>query len=132
MLTIPVKFLSEKVKPMLTNRKLWRLGQHHKVHVYEGEEPIATFHKTENARQAVEDHNRCIDLDKAQGAFRVGDIVRQKVSLFHMSGEVLMLGPVLKHGKVHYCYLVLHDLLGASVIRLYCEHELELISSENN
>jgi len=35
----------------------WRVGEHYKIHVYDDEVPIATFHNNIDAQRAVEDHN---------------------------------------------------------------------------
>lgn len=32
----------------------WRVGRHYGIHVYEGDRPVATFHRVEDARRAVE------------------------------------------------------------------------------
>lgn len=32
----------------------WRVGQHYGIHVYEGDRPVATFHRAEDAAAAVE------------------------------------------------------------------------------
>jgi hypothetical protein len=32
----------------------WRVGRHYGIHVYEGDRPVATFHRAEDARRCVE------------------------------------------------------------------------------
>lgn len=32
----------------------WRVGNHYRIHVYEGDRPVATFHREEDAARAVE------------------------------------------------------------------------------
>lgn len=32
----------------------WRVGEHYGIHVYAGREPVATFHRTEDAARAVD------------------------------------------------------------------------------
>lgn len=43
----------------------WRVGEHYKIHVYEDETPVATFHTVADAQRAVEDHN---DIDALRAA----------------------------------------------------------------
>lgn len=31
----------------------WRVGQHYGIHIYEGDRPVATFHRPEDAKRAV-------------------------------------------------------------------------------
>jgi hypothetical protein len=39
-------------------RPQWRIGSHHhKIHVYEGERPVATFMRPEDAERAIADRN---------------------------------------------------------------------------
>lgn len=33
----------------------WRVGTHYGIHVYEGDRPVATFHREEDARRCVAD-----------------------------------------------------------------------------
>jgi hypothetical protein len=35
----------------------WRVGSHYGIHVYEGERPVATFHRAEDAAAAVHAFN---------------------------------------------------------------------------
>jgi hypothetical protein len=44
----------------------WRVGRHYNIHVYEGDRPVATFFREEDARQAVEDHNLKAQLAEAR------------------------------------------------------------------
>ena len=32
----------------------WRVGRHYAIHVYEGDRPVATFHREEDARRCVD------------------------------------------------------------------------------
>ena len=36
----------------------WRVGRHYGIHVYEGNRPVATFHREEDAAAAVDAVNR--------------------------------------------------------------------------
>ena len=52
----------------------WRVGQYYSIHVYEGERPVATFHRQEDALAAVEAMNRlaaapCGHIWMARGSF---------------------------------------------------------------
>ena len=38
--------------------ELWRVGQHYRIHVYQGDRPVATFHREEDAARAVADRKR--------------------------------------------------------------------------
>lgn len=35
-------------------REAWRVGNHYGIHVYEGDRPVATFHREADARRCVE------------------------------------------------------------------------------
>jgi hypothetical protein len=50
----------------------WRVGRHYGVHVYEGDRPVATFFTVDDARRAVDDHNRAEAL-RAQLAESTGE-----------------------------------------------------------
>jgi len=39
----------------------WRIGKHYGIHVYEGDRPVATFHRAEDAMVAVIAHNLVVD-----------------------------------------------------------------------
>jgi len=59
----------------------WRLGQHYRIHVYEGDTPVATFHTVTDAQRAVEDHN---DIDALRDAIRSA---RLSVDLWRSGNE---------------------------------------------
>lgn len=39
----------------------WRIGNHYGIHVYEGDRPVATFHRAEDAMVAIIAHNLVAD-----------------------------------------------------------------------
>lgn len=56
----------------------WRIGNHYKIHVYEGNRPIAAFHRPEDAAIAVADHNRPF---RRYGGTRSGPVLRTLADL---------------------------------------------------
>lgn len=46
------------VKPKADPPQPWRVGDHYGIHVYEGDRPVATFHRAEEAALAVAAHNQ--------------------------------------------------------------------------
>lgn len=39
---------------------LWRVGEHYGIHVYDGDRPVATFHRAEDAAEVVAAHNEVV------------------------------------------------------------------------
>lgn len=50
----------------------WRVGEHYKIHVYEGDRPVATFHNPEDAQAAVDAYNSARHLIQMVKDAKVG------------------------------------------------------------
>lgn len=50
-------FSTQELAVTAPSRPIWRVGRHYGIHVYEGDRPVATFFREEDAREAVAEVN---------------------------------------------------------------------------
>lgn len=66
----------------------WRVGQHYGIHVYEGDRPVATSHRSEDAERAVAAVNAAESTGDTETLQRVRNEVTELAGLVNQGWDV--------------------------------------------